>query len=215
MRALVADDHELFRTGIRQLLERRFAATLVVEAGSLTEAVQKRAEIIPADLLVFDLNMPGVQDVDSIAALRDTFSAGKIVIMSASEGRAEVGGALAAGIDGYVPKSLGFAETAEALERVLSGHIYVPRLPLRGAPEKPSATSTMAMLSQELTERQQQVLEELVTGKSSKQIARALDIAEGTVKVHLAAIFRLLDVNSRSEAIARVRDAGWLPRQRN
>jgi DNA-binding NarL/FixJ family response regulator len=207
MRALIADDHALFRSGVRHLLAQEFDDADVIEVGSLDEALEKLAGEDRVDLLVMDLNMPGVESVESIAALRDAFPDSKIVILSASEGRPDIGAALAAGINGYIPKSLGTTEIIAALREVLNGSIYVPLSitrrdgPLEAARGHAHPTRGVT----ELTERQRHVLDELLYGKSSKEIARALDIAEGTVKIHLAAIYRALGVSTRAAAIAKVK----------
>lgn len=206
MRALVADDHELFRLGVSHLLAREFCDAEIVEAASLEEARACMRPPSPLDLLIFDLNMPGVDGVDSIAALGETCPDAKLVILSASEGRFEVGNALAAGIDGYVPKSLTAPEIAAALRQVMGGAIYVPlsvtkRISSYGSAPRNGGNDIFAAM----TERQRHVLQELMRGKTSKEIGRALDIAEGTVKIHLAAIFKALGARTRNDAIARAR----------
>lgn len=206
MNIVIADDHALFRNGVRQLLSNEFPDASVTEAGSLDDMLGAMPLDSNPDLLVMDLNMPGVDGVDSIAALIDVFPRAKVVIMSASETRREVGAALAAGVNGYIPKSLTTNEILEALKDVLSGSTYVPLSVTRRealaqrAPEAPPRLEELG-----LTDRQQHVLDELMLGKSSKEIGRALDITESTVKIHLAAIYRALGVKSRSEAVAKVK----------
>ncbi|MES1199902.1 MAG: response regulator transcription factor [Pseudomonadota bacterium] len=202
MRVVVADDHALFRRGISSLLENLFDAE-VVEAMSLADAVARARTLPSIDLLLMDLHMPGVESADSIVALAGAFPSAKIAIMSASENRMDVASALAAGIDGYIPKSLGVDEIEAALHEILGGHTYVPMSATRREILAHGVSETLPL--DQLTERQRHVLDELVKGRASKEIARTLDIAEGTVKIHLAAIYRLLEVKTRAEAIAKVR----------
>ncbi|MGE0829630.1 MAG: response regulator [Hyphomonadaceae bacterium] len=205
MKALIADDHELFRGGVKQLLTEEFEDIVVLEAGGLDEALERLLEHAPVDLLVMDLNMPGVEGMDSIAALSDAYPDAKLVVLSASEDRRDVLDALGAGINGYIPKSLSAGEIAAALRDVLDGRVFVPRaIARRGEAVPPRAKAAPPAGLDNLTERQRHVLDELMFGKSSKEIARALDVAEGTVKIHLAAIYRALGVKSRAEAIAKV-----------
>jgi len=125
-------------------------------------------------------------------------------VVSALEGRADIIGALGAGVHGYIPKSLPSAEIANAIRTILEGGIYVPPALGRREPES-AARSNEALEADKLTSRQKEVLAELLKGRASKEIARTLDIAEGTVKIHLAAIYRALGVRTRAEAIARLK----------
>lgn len=206
MNIVIADDHALFRSGVRQLLGQEFPEAGFTEAGTLDEMLSATPLEAAPDLFIVDLNMPGVDGVDSIAALIDVYPRSKIVILSASEERREIGAALAAGLDGYIPKCLNAGEIIAAIKNVLGGSTYIPLSVTRryafahrkeGAPER--------VEDLELTERQRHVLEELLLGKTSKEIGRALDITESTVKIHLAALYRMLGVKSRSEAIAKFR----------
>lgn len=143
---------------------------------------------------------------EALAALRDGFPNAKIVVVSAWEERAEILAALSAGVHGYIPKSLSAAEIAAALRSVLDGRIYVPATIGRRDPGDPVAAGNSAAQGEsKLTLRQKEVLNELLKGQASKEIARTLDIAEGTVKIHLAAIYRALGVRTRAEAIARLK----------
>ena len=207
MNIVIADDHALFRNGIRQLVAQEFPDADFTEAGSLDDLLDAVPLDANPDLFVLDLNMPGVSGVESIAALIDIFPRAKVVIMSASEDRREVGAALAAGIDGYIPKSLQAHEILIALKNVIGGSIYVPLSVTRRAAMGQGGLGDGAVRVDELalTERQRHVLDELMLGKSSKEIGRALDITENTVKIHLAALYRVLGVKTRFEAIAKVK----------
>jgi DNA-binding NarL/FixJ family response regulator len=207
IRALVADDHELFRSGLKQLLADVFGAADVREAETLDQAIEILTNEGAGDLVLVDLRMPGMNGAEALAALRDGFPEAKIVVVSAWEERADILAALGAGVHGYIPKSLPSAEIAAALRSILEGRIFVPPSMGRREPGAPAtATATTRDAGQEkLTLRQKEVLAELLKGQASKEIARTLDIAEGTVKIHLAAIYRAFGVRTRAEAIARLK----------
>ncbi|KQZ02654.1 hypothetical protein ASD21_22110 [Caulobacter sp. Root1455] len=140
-------------------------------------------------------------------ALVEAFPDARIVVISGSESRDDIVGCLAAGVDGYIPKSLSVVEIVAAIESILSGQMFVPRNILRrGAVvvDPPSRARREIVGMEHLTPRQREVLGELLLAKTSKEIARALNVVEGTVKIHLAAIYRALGVRSRSEAIAKL-----------
>ncbi|MBP6690564.1 MAG: response regulator transcription factor, partial [Hyphomonadaceae bacterium] len=116
---------------------------------------------------------------------------------------------LGAGVHGYIPKSLSSTQIATALQGILEGRIFVPPAmgKREGAPGEGSG-GAFKLDQDKLTLRQRDVLQELLKGQASKEIARTLDIAEGTVKIHLAAIYRALGVRTRAEAIAKMSKAG-------
>lgn len=206
MRALVADDHELFRSGLRQLLVDALGAQDVREAETLDQAIEILTNEGAGDLVLVDLRMPGMNGAEALAALRDGFPDAKIAVVSAWEERADILAALGAGVHGYIPKSLPSTEIAEALRSILEGRIFVPATIGKREPgASPMSFASSADAQDKLTVRQKEVLSELLKGQASKEIARTLDIAEGTVKIHLAAIYRALGVRTRAEAIAKLK----------
>jgi DNA-binding NarL/FixJ family response regulator len=207
IRALVADDHELFRSGMKQLLVDVLRAEEVREAETMDRALEILTNEGGGDLVLVDWRMPGMSGAESLAALRDGFPEAKVAVISAWEERADILSALGAGVHGYIPKSLPSAQIAAALQGILEGRIFVPPAMGRreGGGEAPGAPGGKSKLDvDKLTLRQRDVLQELLKGQSSKEIARTLDIAEGTVKIHLAAIYRALGVRTRAEAIAKM-----------
>lgn len=207
LRVLIADDHELFRDGLKSLVEEGLHAEEVRQAGSLDEALDLLAEDTAPDLLILDLRMPGVSGAEAFAALRDALPATKVVVMSASEDREDIISALAGGVHGYIPKSLSASQIEAALRDVLGGRIYAPAVLGQRAATAPEARPIPTSV-EGLTTRQRDVLGQLMKGQSSKEIARALLIAEGTVKIHLAAIYRAVGVRTRAEAIAKLSARG-------
>ncbi|MDB5570236.1 MAG: two component transcriptional regulator, LuxR family [Hyphomicrobiales bacterium] len=203
--ALIADDDEFFRVALRSLLLRDFHFTEVVEVGSLDEAIERLGGGVSFDLALFDLCMPGMESPTNLRAVRECFPSLTVAIVSASSNRRDVLLALEAGVHGYIPKETGVSGLTAALKAVLNGAVFVPAsvasFDVRHAAgaEQPTpqsvADSTFA-----LTARQSDVLKLLVEGKSNKEIARNLQLAEGTIKIHMAALFRSLGVTSRSAA---------------
>jgi DNA-binding NarL/FixJ family response regulator len=208
MRALIADDHELFRSGLRQLLVDVLDASEVREAETFDHAIEVLTNEGAGDLILVDLRMPGMSGAEALAALRDGFPDAKLAVVSAWEERAEIIAALSAGVHGYIPKSLSSNEIAAAIRSILGGQIFVPPALGRREPGAYQAAQAAPVVgSDKLTLRQREVLNELLKGQASKEIARSLDIAEGTVKIHLAAIYRALGVRTRAEAIAKLKSA--------
>lgn len=209
LRALIADDHELFRSGMKQLLVDMLSAEDVREAESMDRALEILTNEGAGDLVLVDWRMPGMSGAESLAALRDGFPEAKVAVISAWEERSDILAALGAGVHGYIPKSLSSTQIAAALQGILDGRIFVP--PAMGKREGVGGEAGGAggKLDQDkLTLRQRDVLQELLKGQASKEIARTLDIAEGTVKIHLAAIYRALGVRTRAEAIAKMSKSG-------
>jgi DNA-binding NarL/FixJ family response regulator len=150
-----------------------------------------------------------MQSPANLRAVRECFPALMVAVVSASKSRRDVLQALEAGVHGYIPKGMGVGGLTSALRSLLAGMIYVPSFlaEIGGSVEDssvahPPSTSASSGLIDMLTPRQQEVLELIVQGKSNKEIARALRLGEGTVKVHMAALFRALGVNTRSAAAA-------------
>jgi DNA-binding NarL/FixJ family response regulator len=210
--ALIADDDEFFRIALKTILKAQLGFTEVVETGSLDEAIERLSDRDDIALALFDLAMPGMASAASLEAVRDFHEDMKIAVVSSSSSRTDILTALAAGVHGYVPKGLGATELAAAIRVVLSGAIYVPpaiagRTPFHGEPEavpgaKQDADDARHRAIEFLTPRQREVLVLLVQGLSNKEIARKLGLGEGTVKIHMAALFRALGVRNRQLAAA-------------
>ena len=208
--ALIADRATLFRHGLRGLLKEHRPDWSCAEADTQDEMLAHlRAE--PVDLLLFDAQLGGVA---TLLRLRQEFPHQKIVVLADTDDRTAILESLGAGVNGYVLKSTTMSQLLRALETVLSGGVFAPAA-LAGAPPSPppvhvSQAETSPLLAH-LTERQIEVFQLLSEGCATKTIARRLGLAVGTVKVHLAAIYRVLGAHSRIEALAKARGGIALP----
>jgi len=202
--ALTADDDEFFRIALKSLLIRQLGFQDVIETSCFDEALEKLAEGANVSLALFDLQMPGLESPMSLQVVRENFPKTRVVVVSSWQRRQDILAALQAGVHGYVPKSLGAADLANALRLVLQGSIFVPTSLAEVTPEDRSEartrTSSIESGAPSLTPRQQQVLPLLVEGRSNKEIARALKLGEGTVKIHMAALIRNLGTPNRAVA---------------
>jgi DNA-binding NarL/FixJ family response regulator len=205
--ALIADRATLFRHGLRGLLKEHRPDWSCAEAGTLEELLAYLgAEAV--DLLMLDAQMGGI---GTLHRLRQDFPHQKIVVMADSDDRAAILECLGGGANGYVLKSTTMNQLLRALETVLSGGVFAPAA-LTGAPPpvRLPQVETNPLLAH-LTERQIEVFCLLSEGCATKTIARRLGLAVGTVKVHLAAIYRVLGAHSRVEALAKARGGITLP----
>lgn len=198
--AVIADDHGMYRMGLAFTLKDRLGFDGVEEAASLDEALSRLGDTDDIALAIFDLSMPGMQSAASLAAVRECYPDLPIAVVSGSDSRTDVLAALAAGVNGFVPKGLRDDDLVAALKTILGGAIYVPATLAQSTAATEPATTGIDLAR--LTPRQREVLELLVEGRSNKEIARALDLGHGTVKIHLAAVFRHLGVSNRAAAAA-------------
>lgn len=203
--ALIADDHAMVRLGLAVTLRDQLGFTTVHEAATLDDALERLAEDAGIDIALIDLAMPGMDGADSLAALRECHPDLKLVVVTASDSRRDILAALDAGANGFIPKGMSEPELVAALRTVMAGGIYAPAVLAASsreadAPEEATGERPPALAS--LTRRQREVLDQLIDGRSNKEIARALKLGEGTVKIHLAAIFRHFGVRNRAAAVA-------------
>ena len=219
MKILIADDHRLIIEAVKSKLAELRAGIEFVVAMSVAEMMRVASDDL--DLALVDLNMPGAKDHEHIDDLRRIHPSLPIVVLSGSEDTAVVRRLLGLGVLGFIPKAYSAEVMLSAVRLVLAGGVYVPPMMLgtlpawvaAGVPEiertRPMAALTseapstheLEQLRNVLTERQVEVLRLLSQGKPNKLIGRSLNISEGTVKIHLAAIFRALNVRNRTEAV--------------
>jgi len=200
MQVLLIDDHPLFREGLRVLIERMDPKACVVETESCEEAIAL-AERGGAgfDLILLDLALPGMNGLDGISRFRARFSTTPVVVISGSFDTARVKQALERGAQGFIPKSTPPDVLMSALRLIFSGGIYVPSSVMDEGAAAPQAARASAVA--DLTAAQARVLQLLAVGQSNKAIANTLDISDNTVRAHVSAILRALNVNNRTEAV--------------
>jgi DNA-binding NarL/FixJ family response regulator len=204
---LVIDDHHLVRAGLRPLLESLGPGSgenvEVHEAGSFPAALEIAAAHPDLDLAILDFNLPGVNGFAALVDLRERFPEVPVVMMSGEDDPWLMREAMERGAIGFIPKSSPAPVFLNAIRLVLSGGAYLPReiMASNAAPPAPTPIAPESLSRLGITARQADVLALLLAGKPNKLICRELNLSEGTVKTHVAAIFKALNVNSRVEAV--------------
>ncbi len=215
---LLVDDHSLFRRGLKALLEQDERFTVSAEAGDVGEALRCLQRERP-DVILLDNHLPGVRGVDAIPALKEAAPAARVLMLTVSENENDLAAALQAGADGYLLKTVESDQLADTIVKVLEGESVIspemmtklvsvfrtrpvapvaePVAPAVVAPE-PSREAQAAVGL--LSPREREILRLIARGGSNKLIARELDIAETTVKIHVQHILRKLGLSSRVQA---------------
>ncbi|MEJ6000294.1 response regulator [Paucibacter soli] len=209
IRVMVVDDHSLFRRGLTALLAHEEGLDVVGEASDGSEALRHVAALRP-DVMLLDNHMPGVRGVDLLPGLLEAAPETRFIMLTVSEDEDDLAAALRAGAVGYLLKTIDGQELAAAIRRAVCGESVVsPEMthklvrafkasvaaPTAGAAASGQAERDAALAT--LSPREQDILREIARGASNKEIARALDIAETTVKIHVQHILRKLDLSSR------------------
>jgi len=209
MRVVIADDHAIFRTGLRLALEADAAVHSVQEAASFEEmlTIAERGE---PSLLILDLRIPGFTVPDGLRTVRRRFASLPVLILSASCDAQDMIACLGAGASGYVTKASDITVLFRAIRLVQSGGVFVPSDVVAGQGDAIGTSPELpATASPRLTRRQFQVLELALDGHANKEIAYRLEMSEGTVKTHLASVMRMYDVNNRVQLLRQVERIGF------
>jgi DNA-binding NarL/FixJ family response regulator len=193
IRILIADDHPIVREGLAMLLNRRPDMTVVAEARTGREVVALYKQLEP-DLVLIDLRMPEMDGVSAIRAICKQHAAARVIVLTTYDGDEDIYRALRAGAQAYLIKDTPREELLDCIRAVYRGEHELSPTVLSKLDERPRDA--------ELTPREFQVLRLLGEGKSNKDIAATLAIAEGTVKLHLNNLFAKLEAKSRVEAVA-------------
>ncbi|WP_314946292.1 response regulator transcription factor [Bradyrhizobium cosmicum] len=195
---LVVDAHSVYRSGLRDVIGTRFKNSRVVDTSGL-EGVDLETSF---DLILIDLGCLTPRSLGVLAEVFDIRPATRIAVMSTSTTREDVLRCLSAGFHGFVPKLQSDEELLSAIDDLLSGRIYVPRWLADDDVRRPATAQTVNfdLEALRLTRRQNEILPLLAQGMSNKEIARELSIAEGTSKIHTAALLRALGARNRTEA---------------
>jgi two-component system nitrate/nitrite response regulator NarL len=199
-RALIIDDHPLFRRGLRQLIALEDAFEVVGEAAGGQEGIEL-AKLHAPDLILLDLNMKGMDGLETLRTLRDMGCEARIIMVTVSNAPEDLMTAIRAGADGYILKDNDPEDILRMVSNVMQGQTAIsPELTnlLASALRGESVSENRSHAS--LTERETAILKCLAAGKSNKLIARELDIMESTVKVHIRNLLKKLKFRSRVEA---------------
>ena len=219
VKILVVDDHPLILEALQHVLQQLDKEVEVLAAQNAQSGRDLVAKNPDAGLLLLDLHLPGAFGMSLLSELRQSFPTVPVVVLSASDRRDDVLQAIDLGAMGFIPKCSTNIVMLQALRLILSGGVYLPHeiLTQREAPEtttmptaEPVAAPAMHPRDLGLTERQGQVFALVLQGKSNKVICRELGLAEGTVKIHVAAILRALNVNSRTQVVIEASRLGLL-----
>jgi len=192
---LFVEDHALVRESLLLLLEARLPGLALRQAGTLAGALRLLADEPDIDLLLLDLDLPDSRGLATLKRAREAAPMTPVVVLSASDEQENVLAAIDLGAAGFLSKTVDAQALVKAVQRLVAGGVVVPA----DAGASPVWAQPRAL--PELTERQRDVLRLLIDGKPNKLICRELDLSEATVKTHLQAVFRRLDVNTRTQAV--------------
>jgi two-component system nitrate/nitrite response regulator NarL len=205
IRILLVDDHALFRSGVRSLIQKVDEFEIVGEAGDGLEGA-KRAKQLKPDVVLLDLHMPGINGLESLKLIHEGDPTIHVLMLTVSEESDDLMRCLRAGATGYLLKNIEVATLTDAIRMASRGEFVIsPRLmgALLGAqrevPNADRARPNDAIVDR-LSQRERDVLGFLAKGQSNKEIARALDLAESTVKIHVQSILKKLELSSRVQA---------------
>ncbi|MGL4637243.1 MAG: response regulator [Beijerinckiaceae bacterium] len=207
---IVADDHPVFRDGLRRLVSTASPGATVIEAGTMSEVLAAAqtasdAGIVP-NLFVLDLLFPGMDPRETLPALRARFPRTSIMIISMVDDEATIRQIMKLGADGFVSKAVPSDSMVSAILNVKAGQFVV--MPADNASISDNSAGIAAPVL-ELTPRQNDVLSCLARDKSNKEIGRMLDISPFTVRIHVSALLRILKVDNRGLAAAKARAMGF------
>jgi two-component system nitrate/nitrite response regulator NarL len=210
VRIVVIDDHTLFRRGLIALLQREPGFAVVAEAADGFEGIRAVGEHRP-DVVLLDLHMPGISGLDAIDAIRKDSPGSKVVMLTVSEDAADLLAALRNGASGYLLKNIDGEFLVDAIRRAADGDAVI----------SPEMTQTLVQEVRTraepapdavLSPREREIVLHIARGASNKEIARALDVAESTVKIHVQHILRKLNLTSRVQAAIWAIENGLTPR---
>jgi len=204
-RIIVADDHPLFREALQQAIGNIIDDVAFIEADSVDSLERVAADNEDADLVLLDLDMPGAHGFSALAWLRTQYPILPVVIVSAASDPRVMRSAVEFGASGFIPKSSNLATIAEAVKAILAGEVWLPEAARSADDDSLSHDQELARRIASLTPQQFRVLMMLADGLLNKQIAAELDVSEATIKAHVTAIFRKMDVRSRTQAAVAAR----------
>lgn len=209
MQILVLDDHRLFLDGLRHVLQQLDENVSVTEAQTTQRALDMIDQGGYFDLILSDITLPGMDGFAFLSALRERRVSAPVVVVSGVVDARSIRRALDGGALGFIPKSLGARELINALQQVLQGEVFIPP-DFRQAVLEARAAPGPTIAATGIGPRQMDVLRLLAEGKSNKQIASILNIAEATVKTHISALFKAMNVSNRTSCVHEATQLGLL-----
>ena len=202
---VIADDPPLVRDAMRHALIQNLSDVRVHDASSLDEAKQLVDNLGSVDLVILDLNMPGMDGFTGLAAMRAAHPMVPVAMVSATNDETVMRRAIEFGASGFIPKSSPLETIAEAIGQILDGQVWLPAGRAGGGEDTGSNRQDIARRLGELTPQQLKVLSMMSQGLLNKQIAYELGVGEATVKAHVTAILKKLGVHSRTQAVIAAR----------
>ena len=202
VKVMLVDDHSLFRSGVKQLLQKQPGIEVVAEAADGLEGV-KRAKSHQPDVVLLDLNMPGLSGLETLQLLRGELPQTAVVILTVSEEASELGEALRQGAAGFLVKNIDVDVLVNAIHKAARGEsviadCMISKLVAEFRAQGPASSAPAPVADKEkLTPREREIVACLARGESNKEIARRLDVAESTVKIHVQSILKKLNLTSR------------------
>jgi two-component system nitrate/nitrite response regulator NarL len=202
MKILIVDDHPLFRAGFHAVLEQSDLDSEVLSVSSVAEALQILKRDGDVGLVLLDIHLRGEDGFNALKVIGEKFPTTACIMISGDEQEGVAPRVIASGASGFIPKSFTADEMIAAIRQVLNGDVFVPSPAQQTAPPSDGTALTL---------RQLEVISMLGRGFSNKEIARALDVAERTVKAHVSAVFEALNVRNRTQAVLVAQRRGYLP----
>lgn len=216
IRILLIDDHSLFRTGVKLLLQRQPDFEVVAEAVDGVDGI-KRAKALNPDVILLDLNMPGLSGLETLELLVQDVPAAAVLILTVSEEADELGQALRSGARGFLVKHIDAEALTAAIRRAAAGEAVIDDsmtgklvAQFRAQPATDAAAAPAAADRTRLTPRELEIVKCLARGDSNKVIARELDVAESTIKIHVQNILKKLHLSSRVQVAVYAIEHGLL-----
>ena len=214
IRVLIVDDHTLFRSGVKLLLNRQDGFEVVGEAGDGLEGV-KRAKQLKPDAVLLDLHMPGTSGLEAIPLLKEEAPESVIIMLTVSEDADCLLEALRAGARGYLLKNIETDFLLDSIRRAVAGESVMSQQMTTRLADAMRTTSSKFVGAEnglgKLTPREREIIVMLAHGDSNKKIARTLNLAESTVKIHVQGILRKLNLSSRVQAAVFAVENGLVP----
>lgn len=210
MKIVIADDHVLIRDGLDRALHSLNEKIETVHAEDRTTILEQLAQHKDVDIILMDLFMPGANGFDLLHEVCNTYSHIPVIVISGAEEPRNMRKAIDHGASGFIPKSVSTEIMLSAIKLVSSGGVYIPPDMLKSGNNK----NNVSMIDEtrdaadKLTGRQKEVLDLMARGMSNKEIARALNVSEHTIKIHVTAVLKLLNAENRTEAVVMAHNAG-------